>query len=76
MTWPPALMESSGGHAEGADTRTRGHAARGVSKATQGKHAGLVKEGKENIGRQTEVRGIRPTGEQRTGDGPEVRTQG
>lgn len=24
MTWPPALMESTGGHAEGADTRTRG----------------------------------------------------
>lgn len=47
MTWPPALMESTGGHAEGADTRTRGPAACGVSKATKGKHAGLVKEGKE-----------------------------
>lgn len=68
--WPPELMESSGGHAEGADTRPA--ASQRLRK--ENTPGSLKKE--RNIGRQTEVRGIRPTGEQRTGDGPEVRTQG
>lgn len=70
MTWPPELAVGSGGYAESTDTRPA--ASRKLRKENT---PGLL--GKQrNTGRQTEVRGIRPTVEQRTGDGSEVRTQG